>query len=885
MAQTSINGRPPRPKARKPHPTWSTMHSPYAASVRASPRTAKLAQDPSTTRPKRPLSASQVASTSSSRMAQTSPRPSSARPARPTSASKARYMQVETIAFPMQSSTSDTCEACLSPSEMGVLQEADSTAMQVKLQALLEMWGEEQLNFRSSALFCEAMFKQAKALASRMPRPNAFVSAVAFSCLTQIGSDLEEDYPFLAKIIEELGAAVYSNFTDLQKEQTQHRSALLFQHGKPWFQELMIQKMQCKNVQTSVDASKNEIQLLKEMLQEARSANSIVVAVPSPSRRDKLDEYYIPPVIRLGDLGVESMREEVLGVFAKISDTDARQLLSLLLENAVERDMPKLSDLLASTIGDMKGEERRKFLRECFDYVTPSELQDTLHERDELNDDKRYQILVDDLHELLQMQPQEADPETKLNCSASVALFHSEEARIGKRVHELVELVEDFATEVSFFEPKHKALFPDQILERLRRFECPVKRLKKGHEMMRKKPQNVECECTCGRHKLIEKEAIKEDQIVPAPPSEPEQIEEVKTPVPRRKSTLKRPLSAPSGRRKNAINFNTRLDAPRKSSAFIHVFPLAEVCHLLSAILHLQFSRDAVEPLKAQSGAVSLMFEDRFEFLKQDAGSRTFKMLAKDYLVRKYGIKSIAVMHTMQLERSLLHYTAKDNHVRCELFSWFFGADKSRVQSKDYAFVFFQKLIKCILNLSAVKKAARSNSITSISSPISPQSQPLAYSALITIWTECIGDGEPSNPRTIPTSLALETCKQAFPPTMQLSKHFTLFREKVYRHSLDEKTIDLEEFLHMALAAWQLVFDMQLQEVVKTIESAGALDSEGFARCLAANDLEFTTGERFELFDLMTQESDEGIIPSKKMVQLVMEAKYLKPASSTLTVG
>ncbi|KAI9983621.1 hypothetical protein PInf_007686 [Phytophthora infestans] len=198
-------------------------------------------------------------------------------------------------------------------------------------------------------------------------------------------------------------------------------------------------------------------------------------------------------------------------------------------------------------------------------------------------------------------------------------------------------------------------------------------------------------------------------------------------------------------------------------------------------------------------------------------------MLAKDYLVRKYGIKSIAVMHTMQLERSLLHYTAKDNHVRCDLFSWFFGADKTRTQSKDYAFAFFQKLIKCILNLYAAKKAARSNS---------------------------------------------------------RSSHFTLSREQLYRHNLEEKTIELEEFLRLAMTTWQLIFDCYLQEVLKTIETVQVIDFEGFARCLSANDLEFTTGERYELFDLMTQEGDESVIPSKKMVQLILEAKYLKPVST-----
>ncbi|OWZ19492.1 hypothetical protein PHMEG_0006269 [Phytophthora megakarya] len=855
-------GRPPRPRVHKPsHATWSTIYSPYATSVRASPRTAKLThQEP--TRPKRPLSASRVASTTSSRMAQMSPRPNSARPAHPNSASRARYMQMETIAFPMQS---PNCEACFSPpranSEATVPQDTDSTTMHMKLQALLEMWSEEQIGFRSSALFCETTFKQAKALAYRMPRPNAFISAVTFACLAQMGSVLDHQYPFLPTLIDELGAAVYSNFTSLKhqvslEDQTQHKSALFFDHGKPWFQEMMEQKAISKSFQNSADASRNEILLLQEMLQAARSANSTVVSLRPPTRRE-LDEYYIPPVLQLSDLSVESLSEEVVNAFTKMSDSDARHLLTLLLENAAERDIPKFPDLLASTVGNIKGQDRRVFLRECFDYVTPNELQDALHGRDEVNDDKRYQTLVGDLHEMLQLKAAEDGFEPMANSAASVALFHSEEARIGRKVHELVELVEDVATEISFFEPKSRALLPNPLLERLRT----------------DKPQ---CECTCGRHRLIESEEMQEDQSKSPIQQEPE--DDTKKQKPRRKSTLKRPMSAPSGRRKNAICFNTRLGSPRKSSAFLHVFPLAEVCHLLSAILHLQFSRDAAEPSNSQDGGVSaLMFDDRFEFLKQDANTRTFKTLAKDYLVRKYGIKSIAVMHTMQLERSLLHYSTRDNHVRCQLFSWFLGADKARSESKAYAFTFFQKLVKCILNLYSIKKAPR-NSITSILSPMSPSPQPLAYSALITLWTECIGDGEPTNLRTIPVTLAFEACKQVFPTTMQRSNQFTLFREKLHRSSVDQKTIELEEYFRMAMAAWQLLFDAQMQQIAKTIETAGDLDADGFANCLIANGLEFTSGERYELFDLLT-EDNENVIPSRKMAQLVMEAKYLKPVA------
>ncbi|KAH7467270.1 uncharacterized protein KRP23_11594 [Phytophthora ramorum] len=832
-------------------------------------------------------------------MAQTSPRPNSARPARPTSASQARYMQLETIAFPM--SPAPTCEACLSPprssAEADALRETDSGALQLKLQALLEMWSEEQPNFRSPALFCETTFKQAKALVSRMPRPDAFLSAVAFACLTQMSSAFDEQYPFLNNVIGEVGAALYSNFAELQlqvelDDQAKHQSALFFERGKPWFQELADQKMRCQTFQTSADASKNEIRLLTEMLQEARAATSTALSSAAatqrtPSRRETFDEYYIPPALQLGDLSLESLSDEVLKAFTDISDADARHLLALLLENAVEREIPKLPDMVAATVGHMKGQDRRDFLRECFDYVTPSELQDALHDRDETNDDKRYHVLVGDLHDLLQLHPQKEDNESSSSPSATVALFHSEEARIGKRVHELIDLVEDVATEVSFFEPKHQALFPDPLLQRLRAYECPVKRLKKEHEIMKRQQaddeDNPQCECVCGRHRLIDEDegAIQVPDV--RVENEPQKVDDSKKQKPRRRSTLTRPLSAPSGRRKNAISFNTRVGSPRKSSASLHVFPLAEVCHLVSSILHLQFSRDAAEsPQVSWTGAVSILtFDERFAFLRQDAAAATFKTLAKDYLVRKYGIKSIAVMYTLQLERSLLHYAAQDNNVRCELFGWFVGADKARGQSKDFAFAFFQRLVKCILSLFAVKKAPRPNSVTSSSQPMSPKPQPLAYSALITMWTECIGDGEPTNLRAIPATLALEACKQVFPPAMQRNSHFTLFREQLYRHSLEQKTIELEEFFRGAMTVWQLVFDGQMQEASNSLETAGALDLDGFARCLITSGLEFTTGERLELFDLLTQDCDESIIPSKKMVHFIMEAKYLTSTALT----
>ncbi|KAG6595740.1 uncharacterized protein IUM83_19403 [Phytophthora cinnamomi] len=105
----------------------------------------------------------------------------------------------------------------------------------------------------------------------------------------------------------------------------------------------------------------------------------------------------------------------------------------------------------------------------------------------------------------------------------------------------------------------------------------------------------------------------------------------------------------------------------------------------------------------------------------------------------------------------------------------------------------------------------------------------------------------------------------------------------MHRRSIDQKAIDLEEFFRGAMTAWQLVFDAQMEEVTKTLETAGVLNLAGFAQCLITNGLELTAGERYELFDLLIQDDGENVIPNKTMVQFIMEAKYLRPAAQPST--
>lgn len=313
------------------------------------------------------------------------------------------------------------------------------------------------------------------------------------------------------------------------------------------------------------------------------------------------------------------------------------------------------------------------------------------------------------------------------------------------------------------------------------------------------------------------------------------------------------------------------------------------------------------------------MDDDRWAFLCH-APRPNFKTLARDFLTRKYGIKSIAVMHSLQLERSLAHYAALQNHTRCDLFAWFFGADRlpSRLASKDYAFRFFQRLVKTLIKLLASKKpqltpsSATSSVVGSVSMAISPltptqsslattnpprSGAPLSYSSLVSIWTESIGDDESLSPssadaKSLPPAVAIETCRLVFPRSMQ-DEHpaFGALLERFYRVGLDKKPVELEGFLRRVMDAWQAAFEAIASKISETIQQAKRLDFEGFGQCLAGNGLELTGGERLELFDLLTSDSDgndeeddaggglAAVVAKKRVVHFLLEAKYLLPVT------
>jgi hypothetical protein len=814
-------------------------------------------------------------------------------------------------------------------------------------------------------------------MVSDWPRPNVLLSAIALGSLEQLGHSLEKQYPFLIGLVHEVGAGMYANFEQLpalqrDDDSKKNRFLVYFQHGRPWFQALAGEQQMNLSLRASDTSQRDEIERLSGELQEQKAAHLVekmqdrvkrAVRSREATREDPRNRELeleaachsaLPLLARLLlhgdddsaddtlpslDSSFQDFVREMTRVFASLRDTHALKLLRALLDAAIsDREHKPLAEVLAIAVDALDEPARREFLREYFAFVAHDELQDALRERDESNDAKRLSSFVDELFDSLGL-----DPDTCIHSGSTT--FHSDQARVIKSVLDRTELLQEIAAEFCFLDENTSArALPEDLRQRLRAFETPARRILKAQQLMASsssspaplsspsKDAAATCLCTCGNHRLVgvDEHAEEDDAKANRSPSGGDDGNSDSDARQRRKT--RRRSSAGARRRKNGVNFGNQLASSaygKRASTSLRIFPLAEVCRLLTSILHLQFSRDAVDESsaylslkRAEDDGVSVLSteDDRWVFLRR-APKPSFKTLARDFLTRKYGIKSIAVMHSLQLERSLVHYAALLNHTRCDLFAWFLGADRSptRLASRDYAFRFFQRLVKTLLKLLASKKSPLASSSLSIAngsvsmalSPLPPSqtplavsnplrpSAPLAYSVLVSVWTESIGDGEIStsssaDAKSLPPAVAIEACRLVFPRCFQ-DDHpaFGALLERFYRVGLDKKPVELEGFLRRAMDAWQAAFEAFEARISDSIQQVGRLDFDAFGQCLTTNGLELTGGERLELFDLLTNDSDAfgnmndeddggggaAVVAKKRAEHFLLEAKYLLPVS------
>ncbi|RHZ25423.1 hypothetical protein DYB37_009505 [Aphanomyces astaci] len=102
------------------------------------------------------------------------------------------------------------------------------------------------------------------------------------------------------------------------------------------------------------------------------------------------------------------------------------------------------------------------------------------------------------------------------------------------------------------------------------------------------------------------------------------------------------------------------------------VMPLADVCSAISSLLCEKLWQEA-----------------------NDRSKLTLRPFMRQYFIRVYGLKSLAMAHISSFKHSLA--INQHENRRASLFYWFLGCDESRKFSADYAFEFFKSVVKHVL--------------------------------------------------------------------------------------------------------------------------------------------------------------------------------------------
>ncbi|KAF1323039.1 hypothetical protein FI667_g10820, partial [Globisporangium splendens] len=451
--------------------------------------------------------------------------------------------------------------------------------------------------------------------------------------------------------------------------------------------------------------------------------------------------------------------------------------------------LPELGETCAIAVDLLDEKEHRAFLREYLQLVASQDLQDALLERDECNDES------------------------------------------AGRLHEVMELLEDLAVEVSLLKDSHglSGVLSQELRRKLRAYENPVKRVEKTHElMMRASLGNhhlhnlmpvapASCGCHCGKHRLVHEDDEKEDAPCEAPIADRDSDNDSKKRKTSRKSFSRRP----------------------------------------GAILHLQFARDATA--EAASGSSQMrenaMNDDRWSFLRHTTTSASnqrvvpFKTLAKDYLVRK--------------------------------------------PSKDFAFAFYQRFIKIVVRLFTTKKSHVVEPPLSFATMISVWTEYIGgetsnNGALVRYLTPT--HAVDACNLTFPVKMKETAEYVAF---LERLYRLGLDRDQVELESFLKNAMELWhsvfERMRLEVLSHFDALDAEANGGAGN-KTVNFYDFDAFSRCLVRNGLELTGGERLELFDLLSldfanDENDDGdnsdsVVTKKKLLRFILEAKYLRIATT-----
>ncbi|RHY27452.1 hypothetical protein DYB32_006763 [Aphanomyces invadans] len=265
------------------------------------------------------------------------------------------------------------------------------------------------------------------------------------------------------------------------------------------------------------------------------------------------------------------------------------------------------------------------------------------------------------------------------------------------------------------------------------------------------------------------------------------------------------------------------------------VMPLADVCSAISSLLCEKLWQEA-----------------------NDRSKLTLRPFMRQYFIRVYGLKSLALAHISSFKHSL--GVNQDENVRASLFYWFLGCDESRKFSADYAFEFFKTVVKHILvvhNKAPVK-------------PFLAPATPDVMNSLESIqyaWNDLLGDGcvvddgensSSSKRRMVTLAKAIEVTKLSFYDgydgwtgiawsrlrCVWVARNDREAAISIFMDELKEKAtpMGMEDFLSGIMDCWLKCFESTVQLIRVKFREAdkngdGAMDFDEFVAFMQSSNV------------------------------------------------